>query len=101
MWNTFTEIWDIPNTGHPKRTTFRKVRPRTALAERQGKNFQRFKDFCLTHGSSQGQNLVLTVSCVLNSLEINILSLSNSVPKVARMVVGRTWTHMVVGRTLF
>jgi len=41
---------------------------RTA-AEREGNNLKGFKDFCLKNGSSQDQNLALTLLFVPNSLD--------------------------------
>ena len=38
-------------------------------AEREENNLKQFKDFCLKNGSSQGQNLTLTVLFIPNSLD--------------------------------
>jgi len=43
-----------------------------AAVEREWKPCKYFEDLFLKNGSSQGQNLVLTVSCVVNSLDSGV-----------------------------
>jgi hypothetical protein len=42
--------------------------PMSPALEQRGNNPNAFDDFCTKHGSSQGQNLAVTVLCVSNSL---------------------------------
>ena len=50
-----------------------------AAAEREGNTLKSFKDVCLEHGSSQGQNLALTVLCVPNVLDSGTFQTCNRV----------------------
>ena len=49
-----------------KRSSAPEVGRSRSAAERKQINFRGLKDFYLKHGSSQGQNLALTVLCVPN-----------------------------------
>ena len=65
----------------------------TALAatERDGNNSKGFQDFRLKNGSSLGQNLALTVSCVPNALDSGLML--NPEPSQRNIVSSRIPQH--------
>ena len=64
-----------------------------SVTERAGNNFEGFEDFCMKNGSSQGQNLDLTVLCVMYSL-------GGRGPPRARNLSSPCWWGAAGGRTV-
>jgi len=59
-----------PSPSQPPGPAWSRAHPKPLPAAQEGNTLRGFKDFCLNDGSSQGQNLAVTVLYVPNSFDI-------------------------------